>query len=187
MVKYNTELRLADFVGITEAIADSFFSDEGEYQPYYGYLNVVRIFYNECVTDSKFEGKVAHDILDVSELEDIINDDDIMKSLNEAIMVCAGEIGFKFGDAYRMAMDIISQRRKSFQGLVGAVTQIFNQLSERIPNVISDDNLNAIKTIAQKIEDGEVTADAIVEAYGKSERFNNIVNDESENNKTNKE
>ena len=110
-----------------------------------------------------------------------------MKSLNEAIMVCAGEIGFKFGDAYRMAMDIVSQRRKSFQGLVGAVTQIFNQLSERIPNVISDDNLNAIKTIAQKIEDGEVTADAIVEAYGKSERFNNIVNDESENNKTNKE
>ena len=123
----NTELSMIDYLVMVNDMVLEYFNEDGEYQPHIGMLNVMRLFYNHCVIESKFD--TPHDIIDAMDMEIIVEDDDFLNAFNDAI----------------------------------------------IP-LLTDEHIDKVSEIARDVASGKLSAEAIVDAYGKSNRFKQVVN-----------
>ncbi|MCD7891640.1 MAG: hypothetical protein LUG26_07845 [Ruminococcus sp.] len=82
----NTKLSLFDYLAMVENIASEFIDEKsGVYQPHIGQLNAMRLFYNFCVTESKFDDKYEHNIVDAEDMEEIVADEEFIEAFNNAI------------------------------------------------------------------------------------------------------
>ena len=55
-----TELNVIDYVSMVNAIVSEYFDEDGTYTPHIGKMNAMRLFYNNCVTDSKYD--IEHNV-----------------------------------------------------------------------------------------------------------------------------
>lgn len=164
MIEYRNKLELAEYIAVAEIIADGFFDVAGQYAPHYGALNAYRMFYNMCVTKSKYDEQYGHEI-GLEEAAEIISDDEFISKFDTCVRSDCG--GLTFSAAYRAAMEMVWQRKSSIGSAVTLITSLIKDIAEKINNVMSGDNLARIETIANDIKEGKLSADAVVEAYGK--------------------
>lgn len=79
-----TELGIIGYVSMVDEIVLEYFNADGEYQPHIGMLNAMRLFYNECVKESKFDEQLAHDNIDAMEMEALVADQEFIEAYNRA-------------------------------------------------------------------------------------------------------
>lgn len=174
----DTELNMIDYMVLVNDMVLEYFNDEGEYQPHIGMLNVMRLFYNVCVKESKFDN--PHDITDAMDMEIIVEDDDFLNAFNDAIIGVVPGIRFDFANAYKDAMDIVETKKHSIERGVESIKKLLFSILEVVNPLLTDEHMNMVSKIAENIGNGNINAEAIVDAYGKSQRFQDVINPKEE-------
>ncbi len=161
-MKCNTKLGLVKYCAIVEAIADGYFDFDGTYQPHIGMMNAMRVFYNECVTESAFDEKYPHNITNIMDMQDIVDDEEFIKIFNGCVSL--DETTFDFGNAYCDAMDIVSNRKGSLVNMFEQIKNMIAGFSAELEHVLTPDNLKVIKDVAVALGNGSALDDTLAKA-----------------------
>lgn len=161
--KINTNFELFDYLSLVNEIALEFFSDESTYQPHIGKINTMRLFYNKCVTEEGHDENNNHDIIDATDMVDIVSNVAFIEAYNEALAVT--DIRLDFGNAYKDAMEIVNVKKSSLGNAVELVISVLNRLLGGFSDVLTDDNLEKISQIAKDISKGNLSEESIANAY----------------------
>lgn len=125
-----------EFIQLVEDIAEAYF-DNGIYQPHIGELNAMRLYYND---------KNNADIVDAAEFAEIVRDEKFVSEYFAAISERSDKLDFI--QAYDMAMDIVNTKK-------GTLAVMFEGVISRLNEMLSQDNIEKIKEIADGINGGE--------------------------------
>lgn len=177
-MKVNTSLGMVEYLTMVNEIVLEYFDEDGNYQPQIGILNAMRLFYNECVIESKFE--LPHDITDAMDMEIMVTDDEFVSEFNNAIIGDIPGIRFDFANAYKDAMDIVETKKSSIERAVDSVKKMIFSVLDVINPLLSDEHIDKVAEIAHDVANGKISAEAVVDAYGKSNRFKEVISQEKD-------
>lgn len=177
-MKVNTSLGMVEYLTMVNEIVLEYFDEDGNYQPQIGILNAMRLFYNECVIESKFE--LPHDITDAMDMEIMVTDDEFVNEFNNAIIGDIPGIRFDFANAYKDAMDIVETKKSSIERAVDSVKKMIISILDVINPLLSDEHIDKVAEIAHDVANGKISAEAVVDAYGKSNRFKEVISQEKD-------
>lgn len=177
-MKVNTYLGMVEYLTMVNEIVLEYFDEDGNYQPQIGILNAMRLFYNECVIESKFE--LPHDITDAMDMEIMVTDDEFVSEFNNAIIGDIPGIRFDFANAYKDAMDIVETKKSSIERAVDSVKKMIFSVLDVINPLLSDEHIDKVAEIAHDVANGKISAEAVVDAYGKSNRFKEVISQEKD-------
>lgn len=174
----NTKLNLVEYESIVNSIVCGYFDYNGEYTPGIGYANVIRLFYDICVTDSKFDNEIPHDFTEITLVDSLEADDEFMTAFENALRVDSHR--FDFGNAYKDALDIVNSKRDSVgESIMRAISYLMGLLRE----TMTPENMDVTKRIAEDISSGKIDFAKIMAAYGGSPEFKKAVSsNQSEDN-----
>lgn len=167
------DFNVVDYISLVNSIVNEFFNEDGEYVPHFGRLNIMRLFYNECVIESKFD--LPHDFENALLLDALVSDDEFIAAFNEAIKG-DGKIRLDFANAYTEAMEIIDYKKNSLNSIVDTLKTAINNFAEKMSPVLSEDVISKFSEIADNIAKGNISAESFVKAYGESKRIEDITN-----------
>ena len=156
-------LNMIEYPAVVKNIADGYFDKNGNYAPYYGKLNVVRLYYNLCVTKSKFD--LPHDITDAAELDPLLEDEDFMQCLNDDLVSDGDYIGFRFADAYYDAIQIVKDRRNSVGRILTFAREAVEDLTTKMFEVLSQDNMDKLAKLGDALEQVKNDPTKIVQLF----------------------
>ena len=176
-MKYRTNLDLMEYLQIVEKIADNYFDENGEYQPHYGKLYAMTMFYNFCVTEYPY--KAEHEVItDALDMREVVNDSGFIEAFNAAIDTL--EVGYTFADAYNDALNIVNAKINSFGCLVEYAKSVVSRAGEMVGRFFNEETLNQILEVGASLAETDSIGGAIVGAYSKSDRFKELVNSPKE-------
>ena len=163
-----TDLGILDYVTVVNALVSDFFdADDGTYVPHIGKMNAIRVFYNECVLESKFN--IEHDIIDPMDLEPLLNDKKFMKAFDDAVKG-NGKVCLNFANAYSDALEIVNTEKSSLANIAEMLKKSFSTIVEKLTPVLSENNITKLEKIANNISNGNFNVDTIIEAYNNSKK-----------------
>lgn len=110
------------------------------------------------------------------DMEIIVEDDDFLDAFNDAIVGDSSGIRMNFSNAYKDAMDIVETKKQSIERAVDSIKKALSSIVDTINPLLTDEHIDKVSEIARDVANGKLSAEAIVDAYGKSERFKQVVN-----------
>ena len=162
-------LGIADYVILVKEISEGFFDFEnGKYVPYIGEINAMRLFYNECVLDSKYD--IPHDTTDVVDMQELLDDEDFILSYNDAIKG-DGVFRLDFANAYRQAIDIVNVNKGSLERIVNILSASMNKFVEKTAPMMTEENIERLVNVAKDVSNGNMSADSLIEALANSQKI----------------
>lgn len=168
------DFNVVDYVSLVNGIVSEFFdSNTGDYQPHIGKLNVMRLFYNECVIESKFD--LSHDFEDALMLDVLVEDEEFINEFNKAI-IGENETRLDFANAYADAIEIVNTKKDSFNSMTTTLKSVIDGVMKKMSPIMSGDAIAKFTEIADNISKGNISAEAFIDAYGKSQRIKDIAN-----------
>lgn len=170
-ISVKTDLSVIDYVAMVNAIVSEYFDEDGTYTPHIGRINAMRLFYNDCVVESKFD--IEHNITKALEMEVLIEDDEFITAFNEALKG-DGVSRLDFAGAYADAIDIVNTRKGSLGNVADILRNALIQIVDKISPVFSEDNFEKLSQMVNEISKGNFNSDKFVEAYIKSQRIKDI-------------
>ena len=176
-MKYDNKLNVVTYIAVTNSLVDSYFDASGKYQPHLGSLDAMRIYYNMCVLESKFDEKYPHNITDVLHLEEIISDPEFIEAFNNAV---SESDPLSFGDMYSRAIDMVEDRKRSVERIITQITNGIEKLSDNLSLMLTDENLSKFKDIANAVSSGAFGEEKLAEVYGNSQRFLKVLDGKGE-------
>lgn len=166
------DFSVVDYVSLVNAIVSEFFDADGEYVPHIGRMNAMRLFYNECVVESKFD--LPHDFEDALMMDVLVEDEEFIRAFNEAVKG-DGMIRLDFSNAYAEALEIVNAKKDS---LTGVLKDAINGFMQKMSPILSGDAIAKFTEIADNISKGNISAESFIDAYGKSQRIKDIASKE---------
>lgn len=162
----NTSLSVVEYaVMVNSLVAEFFDSVTQDYQPHFGNLNAMRLFYNHFYKD-----EVSEEIIDALDMNEIVNDDEFIQAFNSAINTY-GIIRCDFGNAYHDAIEIVDVKKVSVNRAFSTLKDGIVDLVNTINPLLDSDNLEKVFEVAQAVQNGKITADSIIKSYKKSDNF----------------
>lgn len=175
-IKVDTDLDAIKYLVLVSDIVDGYFADDGTYQPQFGIINVMRDFYNLCIVDCDFKKEHGDNITDVSDMFEIAEDYDFIEEFNEAIRSDGPNIDFTFGYACATAQDIINTKKTTFTYVLDGIKSLVSSILIKLSDTFTEDTIEKLSEIAAKVNNAGDFATALVDAYGESARFNEVIN-----------
>ena len=171
-VEVDTRLSLSDYFNVVDDLVLSYFDVDGKYQPQMGFINSIKVFYNYCVKHSSLDGIVEHDFSNLVDVEIIMEHDEIMREYFKATTLDYEPSYVDFARAYQDALDIVEHKKTSVGNLAEQLGTALEKIVARINEVVNREDLDKMAEISKYFAEHGVDADAIMKAYGKSEKFN---------------
>lgn len=174
-----TNLSVIEYIMLVDAIANGYFGDAGEYLPHIGMINCMRVFYNLCVEDSKFENEIPHDFTDLLMVDKLAADDEFLEAFNKAIAYHSdgGARKLDFCGAYMDAREIVQTRNNPIEKFSKNALAFINSAVETLTNVLSEENINKIGEFAEQVEKGNLDYYKLMEEFKNSDVFNKTTKD----------
>lgn len=158
-----SNLNVIDYVSLVNGIISEFFDFEtGEYTPHIGRLNAMRLFYNDCVIESKFD--LPHDFKDALKMDVLVEDEEFINEFNKAVKG-DGIIRLDFANAYADALEAVNAKKNSFGNAVNIIRKALEKVSESISAVVTDESLEKLTKISESVNLGNLSLDSFVKAY----------------------
>lgn len=158
-----SNLNVIDYVSLVNGIISEFFDSEtGEYTPHIGRLNAMRLFYNDCVIESKFD--LPHDFKDALKMDVLVEDEEFINEFNRAVKG-DGTIRLDFANAYEDALEAVNAKKNSFGNAVNIIRKALEKVSESISSVVTDESLEKLTKISESVDLGNLSLDSFVKAY----------------------
>ena len=167
--KVNTAFSALDYVVLVDQIAAQHF-DNVEYAPHLGLLNTMKIFYDNCVTESPLDAEIRNaenEISNLAAVTTLASNSDFIEAFNTALVTDCRK--FDFANAYADAMKIVDNQKSSMWTLLNIAQNAMNGLVAKIAPALTPENLAAMQKIAKGITENTPTAEAVVKAYADSE------------------
>lgn len=165
------DLKVFDRVGIVEycvavnEMVEYFFDKDGNYEPQFGRINVVKVFFNYFVDGDSIKEYFA-DIDGEIEIDDIMNSDDCLELFNNELRK-GGDYRLNFCNAYREAMEIVNQKKQGWENAARVIMRSVNDIIDRISGELSEDKINKFKEIMSEIKNVSVTPEQIINKVAK--------------------
>ena len=150
-------LNMFTYLNTVDEIASQYYED-GVYQPQYGFLNALRVFYN------LFVNQESNELIDPKEFAAIVDGGEIVTMFNEAISEDSSYLCF--AKAFYDAIDIVNYKKSSLNSLIDLTSALLQNLSDQLKESVSDEAMKKIRAVADGLNNGENTADAIIDAVG---------------------
>ena len=144
--------------------------DNGEYAPHLGLLNTMKIFYDNCVTESPLDAEIRNaenEISNLAAVTALASNSDFIEVFNDALVTDCRK--FDSANAYADAMQIVDNQKSSMWTLLNIAQNAMNGLVAKIAPALTPENLAAMQKIAKGITENTPTAEAVVKAYADSE------------------
>lgn len=144
-------------------IAEKFFDEDGNYTPHFGRINSIGVFFNRFVDPVGLEAFFADKEVTI----------DLLASEEGCLQLYNGALnryrGFRldFANAYADALDIVKQRNTTIGGAIEMFKNGVMELADKINPIFTDENVAKLERISENVANGKLSADSIVEAYGK--------------------
>lgn len=162
----DTNLSIVGFVSAVNDIALEYFDTNGEYTPHIGLLNAMRVFYNECVKESKFDADIPHNVVDALEMESIVADKQFIHCFNESLKT--NEYSLTFATAYGEAMKIVEQKKTSVFGAVELIKKVIMQVVDNMNSALTPENIEKITSLFGKMNGANLDMGTIVKLFGQA-------------------
>lgn len=158
----NDIFEIADYIGLVNAIASKFFSG-GEYQPSYGKINAMRMFFNICVKESPFN--FVSDVETDIEMNEVLKDEEFLAVFGESLN---NDTPYKltFGNAYRDAIDIVEAKKSGIGQVAETIKSLLSDLLDNIENLLNPETLSKLEKISEDVSSGNLSAESIAKAFG---------------------
>lgn len=171
-MRINTTFDAVTYTAVVHELAENYFSVSGEYEPHIGLMKSMCTFYNYCVTESELDDSIssADSIAAVNMLS---SNGDFLCAFNNATIIDSFRLDF--ANAYRDAKDIIETRKSGIGHITDILKNAIAGLTEKFAPVLSQENFDVLKRIADGMVDGQNLSQAIVQDYMKSGRFAEIM------------
>ena len=184
-MKFNSKLSIADYVGVVEELASNYFNSvTGEATPHIGNIYSVYVYFKYCV-ESEEGDTVTQDTInivdeegnpsiDLNELQKLFDDEKFMaRYQNDIDVYCRSEEVFRldFAHAFADANEYAQNKANSVHAVSAAISNSIAGIMKAFRESFSDETINGLTELAKDIKDGKLSEEAIVEAYGNSERF----------------
>lgn len=184
-MKFNSKLSITDYVGVVEELASNYFNiATGEATPHIGNIYSVYVYFKYCV-ESEEGDTVTQDTIniideegnpsiDLNELQKLFDDEKFMARYQKDIDVyCRSEEVFRldFAHAFVDANEYAKNKANSAHAVSAAISNSIAGIMKAFRESFSDETINGLTELAKDIKDGKLSEEAIVEAYGNSERF----------------
>ncbi|MBQ2396113.1 MAG: hypothetical protein II304_03595 [Bacteroidales bacterium] len=164
-IVYNDTFDIANYLGTVKTIVDGFFSG-GEYNPAYGKINTMRLFHNFCITDSPFD--VPDEIVTDMDMNVLLESNEFLQTF-EDMLNTQSPFTLTFGNAYREALDIVETRKSGLGQVTETIKSFVMDFIDGLNNSLSADNIARLEKIAENVQNGDLSADSIVAAFGKAQ------------------
>ena len=105
------------------------------------------------------------------DMQQLYDNAEFMKHYNEAILDYDGHISLLFGCAYDQAKDIVEYKKSDANAFATAISSGMGAILKSFRDTFSDEDMAKFTDIAKQITEGKLSSEAIVEAYGNSDRF----------------
>lgn len=169
----NTDLDIITYCSIVDAIADECINEDGEYNPHYGELKAVSLFYNFCVTKSPYDEVLSHDISNAMDLKDIIADDAFLELYAEALAdVRPGRLSF--GNAYEYAMKIVDDKKSSVSRVISSLQNVLLELVDTMNSQVDENVLEMAEKFKNIMPNGQIDFEQFLKAYSESKMYKQI-------------
>lgn len=156
----NSGITMLEYVALTRGIAEHFFDEEGNYVPYYGELNAMRLFYNFCVEESPYD--LPEIIEDISDMKQLVEDIEFFSAFNDAR--CCDHHMLTFGDAYEAAQDMVSEKN-SFAGGLRRLISVIDSVAALLPDIMPDgETIHKSQNVIENISSEKITAPFVANA-----------------------
>lgn len=162
----DVKLSIVDFVFTVNDIALEYFDADGVYTPHIGLLNAMRVFYNKCVKESKFDTEIPHNVADALEMEAIVADKQFIQCFNEALKT--DEYSLTFATAYNEAMKIVEQKKTSVFGAVELIKKVIMQVVDNMNGALTPENIEKITSLFGKMEGANLDVGTIMKLFGQA-------------------
>ena len=172
-MKYNNKLNLNDYFQVIHDIVDEYFDkDTFEYAPQFGEAFALCAYFNNCVELEDSDTIKTHPIDNILEVQHLYDDEDFMNHFMDEV-ACVNNIvpSLTFGNAYNKAMDIVEFKKNDANSYATAISASIDAVLKSFRETFSESDIRKFAEIAQQIKDGKLSEEAIVEAYGNSDRF----------------
>ena len=162
----DTSLSVIEFKLLTEALADGYFDEDDNYTPHIGFLNSMRLFYNLCVRESKFDKDLPNDFDEIVLVESLANDDDFMSKFNKAIE--SSEKKLDFCSAFNCALDIVKSRNNPFERSINKAAAFIGAFFSSFSEVMDNENIEKLRELADQIKSGAFDYYDFMKKFGES-------------------
>lgn len=169
----DTNVSLLDYMALVDSIVDAYFDIDGEYQPQYGMINTMALFYKGCVIESELDSEVPHDFDDIMLVEKLARNEDFIREFNEATSYDG--YGLTFNSAYNDAMDIITQKKMSHTYSIDAMKKAILEMINSVSDIMTQDNIDAAVRIAHDVREGKIDYSSIIAGFNNSPEFDKII------------
>lgn len=171
-MKFNNKLNLVEYLQVVNEIANEFFdANTYEYTPQIGEIFAVCVYFNHCVELEDTDEIVIHPIEDIMDMQQLYDNEEFMKHYNEAILNNDDIASLLFGNAYYQAKDIVEYKKNDANAFATAISSSMDAILKSFKESFSDEDITKFADIAKQIAEGKISNEAIVEAYGNSDRF----------------
>lgn len=177
-MKFNNELKLADYIQLVNNIASNYFDGSTyAYIPHIGELYTICAYFNNCVeledTDEKIEKPIDDN---VDEIEKLINNKTFMNEFEKAVCYY-DNIGFTFGRAYSKAMDIVDYQKSDANSFANAIAGSVNAVLQSFKESFSDEKIEELTKTVNELLDKGIDSEKIVDIYSNKKTLMNQRND----------
>lgn len=169
---FRTKLSVVDYMNLVERIVKSHFNSvTGEYEPHFGRISSIQLFYEYCVESSDIDSKLPNGVVGLNEIEILVKEPCFMRKYYNEIDSYSCD-GLHFGDAYACAIDIIAEKRNSPDKIVNAINKAIKNDFSLIWKALTSEKMKDLATIVNSEDfNPKGVADTIIKNYAKSEEF----------------
>lgn len=166
----NTQVDAVTYINMVNSLADAYFDKDGKYVPHIGRMHEMGFFYNNFIPEG-----IEHPITDVLEVDKFANDEKFISAFQSAIDDIYNGLhnSLSFANAHSDAMDIVNYRKTSMYSLQDTIINTIDKISKKLNEEISSEKIAQLRKIADEIESGKLSSDAIAKAYGRSALIKN--------------
>ena len=185
-MKFNNRLSITGYVNVVEELASNYFnSATGEATPHIGNLYSVYVYFKYCVESE--EGDIVtqdtinitdeegEQSIDLNELQKLFDDKKFMTNYHIAIDISESYddclFCLDFAHAFVDANEYAKNKANSAHAVSAAISNSIAGIMKAFRESFSDETINGLTELAKDIKDGKLSEEAIVKAYGNSERF----------------
>lgn len=162
----NTQVDAVTYINMVNSLADAYFDKDGKYVPHIGRMHEMGFFYNNFIPEG-----IEQPITDILDVDKFANDEKFSNEFEHAVYGDFRKLNF--AGAHSDAMDIVNYRKTSMYSLQDTIINTIDKVSKKLNEAISSEKIAQLRKIADEIESGNLSSDAIAEAYGRSALFKN--------------
>ena len=108
--------------------------------------------------------------VDIEKLKTVLDDSEFITAFTDNVLVWDCEY-LSFGNAYNNAMLIVDSKVKNGGLLVQRIINGLQKIAETFTGTLTDENVEMFAHAVEDIKNGKLSAQSIVDAYAKSDRF----------------